>query len=612
MNNFITTLDTAGNAIDTAITATFDATASVASRIGSRIKSISPMRTVAVGAVALTAFLALPNATSAASINDEDSITTQTDDFFTASEEPDTVDISPEQKAVDAAVASVSKKLQDAGASKESADVVSNREAKIFFGADRAEITKVEADGVCIVTTHEGKTLREFTKTTLSPQNTAAEAQLIMIDALCDNEGGVNVPAVATVMAKIEAMRNDIDINAEFSKVYGEISQKYIEAMQGNPQVADAFLKDAQKFLKDAEFGQPYDISGRTDLSVYVGNDGIINSLVVTNKAGATAVPVMWILNSGGNAEPKKQPQDEKACAQPTVVEEAPTPVVETPTPERTPEPEVFKGKARACVGLNDDGTPNYKFFYAIGNDQDEANRNAQAVASLIEESSDCEADEITTTTTTTTTPATTTTSPNTTTTTTAPTTTSTTTSTTTTSTTPTTGPTTAPTTAPEEVRHRIALCIGITNDNVKIFTYFEGEAPTLAEAVAEAEAEKAEYLRLNPNTTCAQKDATDPTVTQIPVSITSVPVTGPDTTADSMPDATVDPGSGAEASQGEGGGPILASATPLTVPERIFEAAKGVVNPNNPRTVISTAVFGLGIVAASILKKKKKLGQAS
>jgi hypothetical protein len=351
------------------------------------------------------------------------------------SEQNETEQADTAEQIVADTIARTQAALEALGASPTVAENIATQEVKTFLGGDRAEIIGERADGACILKTQEGKIISEFTKTTLEAGQTPEEAKEALVNGLCDTEGGVNAPAVASYMAMIEAIKNNVPVNENFDDVFSkEQTQKYLDAMSGHPDLAQAYYETVIEHLNNAEFAEAIDISGTSDKSIYTDANGSIVTVNVNNKDGVSAVIVKFrMINNNG--EEVEEEIEIKECLQ-AAKKDAPTPEVETPAPtpaEPIPTPEVTPQpfSASYCPGLGENGQP-LPDVVITGYATQEA---ADLAAAELEET--CVPTTTTTTPPTTTTAPTTTTEPPTTTTTTEPTTTSTTEATTTTTTEP-------------------------------------------------------------------------------------------------------------------------------------------------------------------------------
>ena len=234
-----------------------------------------------------------------------------------------------------------------AGASKKAAENVTNQEVNVFLGADRGEIVGERKDGACIVATQEGKLVEEFTKTELKAGMSPEEAKSAYTAGFCDAEGGVNAPAVASHMAMLEAMKNNIDIKGEYSRIQTEMTKKYLDAMKGNPDLAQAYYETVMEFLNSSEFGEAQDISGQNDTSIYTNAEGKIVIVNVQNKDGAAAT-LMQLSTINNDGVVVTQKIDGKTCTQVRLFK---TPSVDAPapeTPQAAPAPEVPKADTPA------------------------------------------------------------------------------------------------------------------------------------------------------------------------------------------------------------------------------------------------------------------------
>ena len=320
-----------------------------------------------------------------------------------------------------------------AGASKKAAENVTNQEVNVFLGADRGEIVGERKDGACIVATQEGKLVEEFTKTELKAGMSPEEAKSAYTAGFCDAEGGVNAPAVASHMAMLEAMKNNIDIKGEYSRIQTEMTKKYLDAMKGNPDLAQAYYETVMEFLNSSEFGEAQDISGQRDVSVYTDPEGHIVTVVVQNKPGASAT-LMQLQTKNNHGVVVMQQIEGKTCTQVRIVEtpkvEAPTPEVpKADTPAPTPNkpnrpkppvtvteapPEEFTYTTSVCAELLPNGEERHEEFTGTGTTEDEAKADADRQANNARR--DCTPKGTTTSTTSTTEPTTSTTAPSTTT----------------------------------------------------------------------------------------------------------------------------------------------------------------------------------------------------
>lgn len=449
-----------------------------------------------------------------------------------------------------------SSQLQELGASKTASDSTVSQELRVFFGEDRGEVIGEDENGACIVQTYNGNTVNEFTKTELAVGQTPEQAKEALVNGLCSDTDGVNVAAVATYMAQIEAMKNNVDINAEYDKVYTEMTAKYLEAMEGNARLTQAYLETVQEYLNSAEFGEVVSIAGTTDKSIYLTQDGKIVTVTVANRADKVAVTVKFNAINNEGVEVKQQTQI-KGCEQPRQTEEAPQPEApstpaEPTTPTHKPSkpnttPTLHNVTIEVCTGLDSNGNPINQEFTGAGLTpeaaHDEAIQQQNAAQEAAEQAgtpwqSCVPVGESTTTTTTTTNPdGSTTTTTEATTTTTEATTTTTTSSTTIPNTTTTvviTTTTTAPTTTTEAttttvVRREEEICLRYNKEtgekeygDVDVTGMSEDQIKTLKDKAEEA---------------CQiAKDAHD--ATSVPS--TQAPSTAPDTTEDTRPDATV------------------------------------------------------------------------
>ena len=329
-----------------------------------------------------------------------------------------------------------------AGASKKAAENVTNQEVNVFLGADRGEIVGERKDGACIVATQEGKLVEEFTKTELKAGMSPEEAKSAYTAGFCDAEGGVNAPAVASHMAMLEAMKNNIDIKGEYSRIQTEMTKKYLDAMKGNPDLAQAYYETVMEFLNSSEFGEAQDISGQNDTSIYTNAEGKIVIVNVQNKDGAAAT-LMQLSTINNDGVVVTQKIDGKTCTQvrlfktpsvdapaPETPQAAPAPEVPkadtpaptpdqpapetpkadtpTPTPNQPAPPEEFTYTTSVCVGLLGNGQEQHEEFTGVGNTENEAKADANRQAK--DAKGDCTPEETTTSTSTTTTAPTTTT----------------------------------------------------------------------------------------------------------------------------------------------------------------------------------------------------------
>jgi len=365
---------------------------------------------------------------------------------------PDKKDPSPSDTDTDAkaevtaAIEANAEIFRFAGASKKAAERVADQEVNVFLGANRGEIVGERKDGACIVATQEGKLVEEFTKTELKAGMSPEEAKSAYTAGFCDAEGGVNAPAVASHMAILEAMKNNIDIKGEYSRIQTEMTKKYIDAMKGNPDLAQAYYETVMEFLNSSEFGKAQDISGQRDVSVYTDPEGHIVTVVVQNKPGASAT-LMQLQTKNNHGVVVMQQIEGKTCTQVRIVEtpkvEAPTPETPkadtpaptpsqpappkadtptptpnqpappeadtpTPTPNQPAPPEEFTYTTSVCVGLLGNGQEQHEEFTGVGNTENEAKADANRQAK--DAKGDCTPEETTTSTSTTTTAPTTTT----------------------------------------------------------------------------------------------------------------------------------------------------------------------------------------------------------
>ncbi len=275
-----------------------------------------------------------------------------------------------------------SAELQEAGASKTAADDVVNQEVRVFFGDERGEVVGQHEDGACIVETYNGKRAEEFTKTQLAVGQTPEQAKEALLKGLCSETNGVNVAAVSTYMAQIEAMKNNVEIHANYDKVYTEMTTKYLEAMKNNPRLAQAYLETVQEHFNRAEFGEVVSIAGTTDKSIYLTQDGKIVTVTVSNRSDRVAVKVKFsVVNNEGVLV--EQEEEIKDCDQPREAVDAPKPQTpaEPSTPVRTPEeptPSIQRATASACIELPD-GTTAYIQETGEGLTQAQAEADAQS-----------------------------------------------------------------------------------------------------------------------------------------------------------------------------------------------------------------------------------------
>ena len=315
-----------------------------------------------------------------------------------------------------------------------------NQEVNVFLGADRGEIVGERKDGACIVATQEGKLVEEFTKTELKAGMSPEEAKSAYTAGFCDAEGGVNAPAVASHMAMLEAMKNNIDIKGEYSRIQTEMTKKYLDAMKGNPDLAQAYYETVMEFLNSSEFGEAQDISGQNDTSIYTNAEGKIVIVNVQNKDGAAAT-LMQLSTINNDGVVVTQKIDGKTCTQvrlfktpsvdapaPETPQAAPAPETPkadtptptpnqpappkadtpTPTPNQPAPPEEFTYTTSVCVGLLGNGQEQHEEFTGVGNTENEAKADANRQAK--DAKGDCTPEETTTSTSTTTTAPTTTT----------------------------------------------------------------------------------------------------------------------------------------------------------------------------------------------------------
>ena len=323
----------------------------------------------------------------------------------------------PVEKAVQANIA----KFREAGGGRAASEDVARQEVSVFLGADRGEIVGERADGACIIATQDGKRVEEFTKTELKVGMTPEEAKEVYVNGLCNGENGVNVPAVATYMAHLEAMKNNIDIQKDFEKVNTELTVKYIDAMKNNPDLAQVYLETAQDFLRQATFGDVTSIEGQRDVSIYTNEDGHIVTVDVLNKAGAVEVPITFTTENI-NGVMVTQTANGKRCTQvfqkyapaPEAPKKAkPTPHARQPKPTTDTPPRttvrVFKVEKEVCVDLVN-GQRVFQTVVGEATSQAEAERIAQAEFDRLQAEHEGDCDVIGTTTTTTTQPTTTTT----------------------------------------------------------------------------------------------------------------------------------------------------------------------------------------------------------
>jgi hypothetical protein len=358
--------------IDSAITKGYEVAANIAGlqeNLSSHIRQNAGKLTLAATAFTGIGMQAAPAPAHAAVPAEAQA--TNTEATAESTEESDTEQTTTnEDNSPEAIYASILQNKKDAmqrlGLSEEVSQSVVSQELSVFFGGDRAEIVGERADGACIIKTQEGKYLNEFTKTNLEAGQTPEESKESLVNGLCDAEGGVNVPAVASYMALIEAIKNNLSVNENFDAVFSnEQTQKYVDAMQNHPDLAQAYYETVIEHLNNAEFEEAIDISGRSDKSVYADENGSIHTVNVTNKNGVSGVLVMFEMeNVGGTVV--KQAVFIKKCNQPSVTEQTPepTPQPEAPAPAPAPEPETPPPaepipqtfSASYCAGLNSEG----------------------------------------------------------------------------------------------------------------------------------------------------------------------------------------------------------------------------------------------------------------
>ena len=262
------------------------------------------------------------------------------------------------------------------------------------------------------------------------------EAKSAYTAGFCDAEGGVNAPAVASHMAMLEAMKNNIDIKGEYSRIQTEMTKKYLDAMKGNPDLAQAYYETVMEFLNSSEFGEAQDISGQNDTSIYTNAEGKIVIVNVQNKDGAAAT-LMQLSTINNDGVVVTQKIDGKTCTQvrlfktpsvdapaPETPQAAPAPEVpKADTPAPTPNkpnrpkppvtvteapPEEFTYTTSVCAELLPNGEERHEEFTGTGTTEDEAKADADRQANNARR--DCTPKGTTTSTSTTTTAPTTTT----------------------------------------------------------------------------------------------------------------------------------------------------------------------------------------------------------
>ncbi len=378
---------------------------------------------IAVGFLAVGAVIAPSTLANAAPSQIAPATGATQEDNTTAenNQDQDQADQAEQNNPVEEAVQANIAKFREAGGGRHASEEVARQEVSVFFGADRGEIIGERPDGACIIATQDGKRVEEFTKTELKAGMTPEEAKEVYVNGLCNGENGVNVPAVATYMAHLEAMKNNIDIQKDFEKVTTELTVKYIDAMKDNPDLAQVYLGTAQDFLRQATFGDVTSIEGQRDVSIYTNEDGHIVTVDVLNKAGAVEVPITFTTENI-NGVMVTQTANGKRCTQvfqkyapaPEAPKKAkPTPHARQPKPTTDTPPRttvrVFKVEKEVCVDLVN-GQRVFQTVVGEATSQAEAERIAQAEFDRLQAEHEGDCDVIGTTTTTTTQPTTTTT----------------------------------------------------------------------------------------------------------------------------------------------------------------------------------------------------------
>ncbi len=277
---------------------TFSAAVSRVSNFGKWLGSLDGRSRRALGGAALALFtgvgMAQANPVSAESSHVGRS-TISFDDESTSSDSSEDINLTN----VENRMAGQAKGLVDKGASEDAAKQAVADNASAFFagGEDgkispekvsiaRGKIFETRPDGVCLIETFDGQVAREFGHLDLRADMTPEEAKRAAIEGLCpsgDVTQGANIPAIASGMARLEAMKNGVDINKEFNKVYGENANKYVKLMEGNPQRAQSYLDTLRKFYEASEFGSPVE-SSHDYVSNFAKPDGEIIVVNVHKK----------------------------------------------------------------------------------------------------------------------------------------------------------------------------------------------------------------------------------------------------------------------------------------------------------------------------------------